>query len=86
MTEAVEENCKLESRAGRAKNVVLSKEGAGPRQYVDTMVMAPNQISRCDLDWMDLESRSWKSWYSIVASRRKALVFILEVLARKDGR
>ena len=45
MTEAVEESCKLEGRK-RAKNVVLIKGGAGPREYVDTMAMASNQLLR----------------------------------------
>ena len=44
MVVAVEETCKLGSLEGRAKSVVLSKGGAGPRQYIDTMVMAFNQL------------------------------------------
>ena len=46
MAEAVEESRKLESRAERAKNVVLSKGRAGPIQYFDTMVMASSRILR----------------------------------------
>ena len=92
MTEAVEESCKLESRAERAKNVVLSKGGAGPIQYVDTMAMASNQL--LGVAWLDgfgnavLEILVFDSGVtreqSVIGSR-KALVLILDVLSAKDG-